>query len=268
MVALHARRCASSIHAWAAAYPDKPLIVVLTGTDLYRDIHLDADARQSLALATHLVVLQEAGLAALPEVWRSKAQVIYQSAPPLVPAVKSTQTFRAVMVGHLREEKDPRTFMRAAGQALPPHIRFDQIGQALEPCMAAAAHATAAQTSAYRWLGGLPRAATRQHIKRAHVLVNCSLMEGGAHVILEAVQSGTPVLASHIDGNVGMLGADYAGYFEVGDDAQLAALIQRCAAEPAFLDMLQSQCAQRAALFDPHREKHLVINLVTSAFRF
>ena len=266
MVALHARRSAPSIHAWAAACPDKPLIVVLTGTDLYRDIHLDADARQSLALATHLVVLQDAGLQALPEPWRSKARVIYQSAPQLVPAVKTKRFFRAVMVGHLRAEKDPLTFMRAAGHALAPNIRFDQIGLALEPSMAAAAHARAVQTPGYRWLGGLPRAATRQHIKRAHVLVNCSLMEGGAHVILEAVQSGTPVLASRIDGNVGMLGADYAGYFEVGHDAQLAALVQRCAAEPAFLEHLQSQCAQRAPLFATQLEKRLVINLVTSAW--
>ena len=48
-------------------------------------------------------------------------------------------------------------------------------------------------------------------------------MEGGAHVILEAVQSGTAVLASRIDGNVGMLGPAHEGYFEVGDDAGLAA---------------------------------------------
>ena len=267
MVALHARRCAPSIHAWAAACPDKPLIVVLTGTDLYRDIYTDADAQKSLVLATHLVVLQQAGLTALPEPWRDKARVIYQSARRLVPAVKATHNFRAVMVGHLRAEKDPLTFMRAAGHALTPNIFFDQIGQALEPCMSQAAHARATQTPTYRWLGGLPRAATRQHIKRAHVLVNCSLMEGGAHVILEAVQSGTPVLASHIDGNVGMLGADYAGYFAVGNDAQLAALLQRCAAEPAFLECLHRQCAQRAPLFETPLEKRLVLNLVISALK-
>ena len=265
MVALHARRSAPAIEAWAATWPHKPLIVVLTGTDLYRDIAFDASAQKSLAHATHLVVLQDAALAALPEPWRSKARVIYQSAPQLVPAVKPTRSFRAVMVGHLRAEKDPLTFMRAAGHALPTLIHFDQIGQALEPGMAAAAHARAAQTPAYRWLGGLPRAATRQRIKRAHVLVNCSLMEGGAHVILEAVQSGTPVLASHIDGNVGMLGADYAGYFEVGNDLQLAALVRRCAAEPAFLGKLQVQCAQRAPLFATALEKRLITSLVTSS---
>ena len=96
------------------------------------------------------------------------------------------------------------------------------------------------------------------------MLINCSLMEGGAQVILEAVQSGTPVLASCISGNIGMLGADYAGYFERGDDTQLAALVRRCAAEPDFLARLQRQCSERSRLFEPQAEKHLVINLLAS----
>ena len=265
LVALHARRSAASIQAWAAVYPDKPLVVVLTGTDLYRDIHQDEIAQQSLALASHLVVLQEAGLAALPAEWRSKAQVIYQSAPALKPAVKSKRTFRALMVGHLRDEKDPLTFMQAAARTQAANIYYDQIGLALEPRFALAAQARAQETPRYRWLGGLPRAATRQRIKRAHVLVNCSQMEGGAQVILEAVQSGTPVLASRVDGNIGMLGADYAGYFDLGDDAQLAALVGQAAAEPDFLALLQSQCQQRARLFDPLEENRLVRNLITTA---
>jgi putative glycosyltransferase (TIGR04348 family) len=217
MIALHARRSAESIHAWAHACPEKPLIVVLTGTDLYRDIQHDAAAQESLALATHLVVLQEDGLQAVPEQWRSKTRVIFQSAPSLKPALKSSQRFRAVMVGHLRSEKDPLTFMQAAAQLREDNLYLDQIGDALEATFAVQADETHRQNPHYRWLGGLPRAATRQRIKRAHVLVNCSLMEGGAQVILEAVQSGTPVLASRISGNIGMLGADYSGYFPVGD---------------------------------------------------
>jgi len=265
MVALHARRSAASIQAWAQAFPGKPLIVVLTGTDLYRDILTDREAQQSLALATHLVVLQDAGLAALPQAWRGKARVIYQSAPALKPARKSSRRFGVLMVGHLRDEKDPLTFMRAASRDYPAGVHFEQIGLALEPQFEEAARATAQRSARYRWLGGLPRAATRQRIKRAHVLVNCSRMEGGAHVILEAVQSGTPVLASRISGNMGMLGADYAGYFAPGDDAQLAALVRRCAAEPEFLALLQRQCSERAALFSPQEEKRLVINLMHSA---
>ncbi|MES2189598.1 MAG: selenoneine biosynthesis selenosugar synthase SenB [Pseudomonadota bacterium] len=262
MIALHARRSAASIQAWADACPGKPLVLVLTGTDLYRDINIDAVAQKSLALATHIVVLQDAGLAAVPEAWRSKTSVIYQSAEKLVPAVKSSRSFRAVMVGHLRAEKDPLTFMKAAGHDYKKGVQFVQIGDALEPPLATAAEATARNTPRYRWLGGLSRAATRQHIKRAHVLVNCSVMEGGAQVILEAIQSGTPVLASRISGNIGMLGTDYAGYFEPGDDVQLAALVRRCAAGPDFLALLQRQCLQRAPLFQPERERSLVLNLV------
>lgn len=265
MVALHARRSAASIRAWAEAWPDKQLIVVLTGTDLYRDIHTDAQAQQSLALATHLVVLQDAGLAALPEAWRGKTRVIYQSAPALKPADKSSRRFGVLMVGHLRDEKDPLTFLRAAAHDFAAGIHFAQIGMALAPRFAEAARATEQHTARYRWLGGLSRAATRQRIKRAHVLVNCSLMEGGAQVILEAVQSGTPVLASRISGNIGMLGETYAGYFSPGDDAQLAALVRRCAAKPDFLALLQRQCHARAGLFSPQEEKRLVINLLASA---
>lgn len=265
MIALHARRSAASIRAWAEAFPGKPLIVVLTGTDLYRDILSDAEAQRSLALASHLVVLQNAGLTALPEAWRGKARVIYQSAPVLKPARKSGRTFRVVMVGHLREEKDPLTYMRTAALSAAGPIRFDHIGQALAPQFAQAARATEQRNPRYRWLGGLGRAATRQRIKRAHVLINCSRMEGGAQVILEAIQSGTPVLASRVSGNIGMLGADYAGYFTLGDAEELAALVRRCAAEPAFLAVLQSQCRTRAGLFAPEEEKRHVINLVHGA---
>ena len=62
----------------------------------------------------------------------------------------------------------------------------------------------------YRWLGALPHEATRRHIQQAHLMIHTSRMEGGAHVIIEAVVSGTPVLASRIDGNIGMLGDDFA----------------------------------------------------------
>ncbi|MDP3826029.1 MAG: TIGR04348 family glycosyltransferase, partial [Polaromonas sp.] len=155
LIALHARRSAPSIEAWARLCPGKPLILVLTGTDLYRDILADAGAQQSLALATHLVVLQEAGLQALPAALRHKARVIYQSARALKPAVKPVRHFRALMVGHLRDEKDPLTWMRAVarlapGNASPPvRLRFDHIGDALTPDLALAARTAQAGVPGY-----------------------------------------------------------------------------------------------------------------------
>jgi putative glycosyltransferase (TIGR04348 family) len=262
MIALHARRSADSIAAWAHAYPERGLAVVLTGTDLYRDIAADAAAQRSLQLASELVVLQEAGLAALPPELHGKCRVIFQSTTPRQTLAKSPRRLRAVMVGHLRAEKSPETLFAAARLlAGDPAIFIDHIGEALDPALGAAAEATMHAAPNYRWLGSLPHEETRRRIQRAHVLVQCSRMEGGAHVIMEAAACGTPVLASKIDGNVGMLGADYGGYFPWGDATALAALLRECheSRRPqhgaGLLRRLARQCAKRAPLFRPDAER-------------
>jgi len=266
LIALHARRSAPSIEAWSKAHPDRPLVVVLTGTDLYRDIRSDPAAQRSLERATHLVVLQDQGPLELDPAARRKCTVIYQSAPQLAPAEPPRRGLHVVSVGHLRDEKDPFTFMRAVERLRHRSaIRFDQIGGALDAACEQAARRTAAGCPNYRWLGALPRAETRQRIRRAHLLVNTSRMEGGAQVILEAARSGTAVLASRVPGNVGMLGEDHAGWFELGDDAHLAQLIERAADEPAFLATLRAQTIARAALFDPTEEERRLVTLIHSA---
>lgn len=84
---------------------------------------------------------------------------------------------------------------------------------------------------------------------------------------MEAVTSGTPVLASRIDGNLGMLGADYAGYFPPGNAEALAALILRCRAGQAgtsLLPTLAAQCALRVPLFAPAAERAAMRQLVAN----
>jgi len=173
--------------------------------------------------------------------------------------------FDIVMVGHLRAEKDPLTFMRAATLARAPQLRFTQVGGALEPALGTAAEDAAARCPSYRWLGNLPHADTRELLRRSRLLVVPSLMEGGANVIIEAVTSGVPVLASDIAGNRGMLGDDYAGYFPVGDAAALARLADRYATDDGFARHLQSQCALRSPLFAPEREQAALLRLVDNA---
>lgn len=265
MLALHARKSAPSALAFAQAQGADHVAVVLTGTDLYRDIQTDASAQAALQAAGQLVVLQECGPDALPTALRPKARVIFQSTPRRVPLTKTSRHLRAVMVGHLRDEKDPLTYLRAAARLVSrPDIHLDHIGDALEPALGQAAAQAAASYTRYRWLGGLPHNQALSRIQRAHVLVHASKMEGGAHVILEAVQCGTPVLASRIDGNVGMLGPDYAGYFALGDDVALAALLQRCCDDAGFLSLLRLQCEARSHLFEPRREQALLRELVSA----
>jgi putative glycosyltransferase (TIGR04348 family) len=266
MVALHARRSATSIAAWHAAHPTRPLVLVLTGTDLYRDIDTDPHAQRSLALASHLVVLNELGAQRLPPALRPKTSVLLQSALQRTPRPRPTRHLRAVMVGHLREEKDPRTAF--AAMRLLAHrkdIRLDHIGAALDPALGAEAAALAATHPAYRWLGALPHAATRARIAAASVLLHPSRMEGGAHVVIEALTSGTPVLASAIDGNTGLLGADHPGLFPPGDAAALAALLRQARDDPAMLPALHAHGARRAPLFAPAHERRTLRELLARA---
>jgi glycosyltransferase involved in cell wall biosynthesis len=102
----------------------------------------------------------------------------------------------------------------------------------------------------------------RRRIQRAHVLVHASRMEGGANVVIEALRSGTPVIASRIDGNVGLLGEGHGAYFEVGDDAALARLIERARDDSHWRQGLQRQGAKRAPLFSPLAEARCLARVV------
>ncbi len=263
MIALHARRSHASIADWYACHGASGLVVVLTGTDLYRDIQSDPEAQQSLHWAQTLVVLQTEGVQAVPEVFRSKTVVAFQSTTTRQTLPKTNRSLRAIMVGHLRSEKSPGTFFEAArlltSQA---DISLQHVGGEHDVELAKQAHQTAATCSNYVFLGERSHESTRRLIQRAHVLVHPSVMEGGAHVVMEAICSGVPVIASRISGNEGMLGSDYAGFFATGDASALAALLLRMRRDPDFYAQLSVQCALRAPLFAPAREQERLITII------
>jgi putative glycosyltransferase (TIGR04348 family) len=263
LIALHARRSADSIARYRSAHPAATLCLVLTGTDVYRDIRTDANALHSLTLASHLVVLQDEAVHELAPVHQAKCRVIVQSAPQWKPLRKNENSFDFVSVGHLRSEKDPLTLMRAARHLHASEgLRVVQIGNALEEALGQDAANTMRDLAHYEWHQGMRQNAARRWIARARALVITSSMEGGANVIIEAVRTGVPVLASFVSGNVGMLGRKYEGYFPAGDDAALAALMRRFAADAEFRERLTQQCALRAPLFAPEREEHQVRQLL------
>ena len=263
LIALHARRSAESIARFRNAHVDAPLALVFTGTDLYRDIEFDKGALYSLKCASHVVVLQDEGLMRLDRSARAKARVIVQSAGARARGAMVLRHLDFIAVGHLREEKDPLTLMRAA-RMLPADspIRIVHIGDALDQELADAARRTAAECLRYRWLGGLSHDRARRWIAGSRALVHMSRIEGGANVVIEAIRSGVPVLASRIDGNVGLLGRDYGGYFPVGDAMALAALMQEFFFDPAFAAELTAQCAAREPRFTPEVERQQVQRLL------
>lgn len=257
LVALHAWRSAESVLRFRSAHPHCPVVVALTGTDLYRDIHEQPLARQALELADRLVALQPLAARELPRHLRRRMRVIHQSVEKTrVRQSAPRDRFPVCVVGHLRAVKDP---LRAAwaSRLLPVSSRIEvvQAGSAMEEELGREAAREQRSNPRYRWVGALSRPRARQLIASSRLMVLSSLLEGGANVISEAAVDHVPVLASRIPGSIGLLGAGYPGYFPVGDTQALARLLERAETDPGFYRDLKARCARLAPLFRPARER-------------
>jgi len=257
MVAIHAWRSAEAIRRFKIRYPQHPLILQLSGTDIYQYIKEDAEPTlRSMELAERLVALNSLAWRVVPNRFRKKLRVIFQSARrSTAPRELSRRHIDLCVIGHLRDVKDPLRAAEAA-RLLPPasRVRVVQIGRAYSADSAAKATAEMAANPRYLWRDDVPRAAVQSLLRRSHAMVLSSISEGGANVISEAIVAGVPILASRMDGNVGLLGADYPAYFPVGDTRALARLMRRIEVDRRLVVTLRRAIARREPLFRPERE--------------
>jgi putative glycosyltransferase (TIGR04348 family) len=256
MLAPHARRSHASIKAFPR---EKPLVVALTGTDVYRDIHESAEARESLELAGRLIVLQPRAALELPDRLRSRIRVVVQSSATRLRHAPVKGRFRICVIGHLRPEKDPLRTLAALAHIDDPRIEVVHLGACLDPSLEKEAKAGMRRDPRYRWLGGVPHARALRWVASSHAMVISSRMEGGANVVCEALRIGVPVLASRIPGNVGLLGPRYAGYFPVEDDAALARLIAKAKGNKAFYRALKVQVRNLRRSVAPESEARALL---------
>jgi putative glycosyltransferase (TIGR04348 family) len=263
LIALHAYRSHSSMMEFHKNHPDKPTVLVLTGTDLYRDMAVHAEVVHSMEIADKLIVLQSAALESIPLHLRYKAQVIYQSVSvDMAPSIASSD-FQITVIGHLREEKDPFCIARSL-----PFIPADSkisvlhLGMAMNAQMERAAMGYNESLERYQWIGEVSHADALKMLSKSRLMVISSRMEGGAHVVSEAIALGIPVIASDIPGNTGLLGDDYLGYYPVGNEAALASLLYRCESIPDFYSALKKQIDLRRDLISPQREKQSIQELM------
>lgn len=257
LVALHARRSAPSIASFRAIEgPHAPLVVALTGTDLYGDLDTSQAARRSVELASRLVVLQRLGVEEVPPPLRARARVIEQSVEPIPPAEPRRGVFEVAVLAHLRSVKDPFLIAEAV-RDLPEEssIQVVHAGGEIEAGMADRARAETERNPRYTWVGELPRVEALRILARSRLLVLTSRLEGGANVVSEALAASVPVVSTRISGSIGLLGEDYPGYFPVGDPPALCHLLWRIEGDAGFRATLQAWVEGLRGLVDPARER-------------
>lgn len=220
LISLHAVKGAPAVFDFQSQVPKGKVIVVLTGTDIYQGLPEGSKLGQdALVAADWIVVPQEAATWRLPKEVRKKTEVIRSSLDPIrIKATPSQSPFIISVVGHPRPVKRP--FLTIETVARHPEwsdLEVWQLGQALDGESRKTAEAWVQKDERYRWFGGLPREESLAKCAESSLTINSSILEGGANAVLEAMTMGVPVLASRIEGNVGMLGNDYPGYFEKGE---------------------------------------------------
>lgn len=264
MIALHATRSHEAMTAWKKKNFSKPLILVMTGTDLYRELPAgNTKALASLEIADQIVLLQPAAIECIPQHLHKRCWVIYQSISTHKSLPKHKHCFMVTVIGHLRDEKDPlRTALALKHIPKNVPIKVIHLGMIMQENFNAEVQQLAQQDSRYRWIGQRSHQNTLRWLARSQLMVISSIMEGGAHVVSEAIALGIPVIASDIAGNRGLLGDDYPGFFPVRDEVELAKLLMRAEYDPAFMMKLSEAVHKRQELIKPEREFNAINKLI------
>lgn len=155
LIAMHAYYSHASIRRWRVERAGRPVVLALTGTDLYRDLADKPETLESMEAATLLVVLQAKAAEALPERLRAKVRVIYQSAQARPRRRgRAEGGFRVCTIAHMRPLKDPLRAAEAA-RRLPADSRIEvlALGRAMTAEMERAAREEEARNPRFRWLG-------------------------------------------------------------------------------------------------------------------
>jgi putative glycosyltransferase (TIGR04348 family) len=262
LIALHAYRSHASIVQFRKLYPNRPIILIMTGTDLYRDMPEHPEVLKSMEMSDAIIVLQSAALTMIPKNLQGKTHVIYQSTKPVKRKALLKKSFLISVIGHMRPEKDPFCTTKSLKHLRPESkIKVIHMGKAMSPGMKSLAKAYNKELKNYHWLDELSHAETLQQLSRSHLMVISSLMEGGAHVVTEAIAIGVPVIASDIPGNRGLLGDDYPGYYPVGNAKALALMLQKAEFEPLFYKSLEAHIKKRVNYVQPSLEKRSIKSL-------
>jgi putative glycosyltransferase (TIGR04348 family) len=258
LLSLHAKKSSASIKAFKETSPERPVILALTGTDLYRDLDNSPDAQRSVELADRLVVLQSRALDRIDSDYHKKTHVIYQSVSNPPSAEKrptDDNNFVVVQLAHIRPVKDPLRLpyaVRKLPKSVPLHAYH--LGGILDVELGRKLEKEASNNNRFTRLGEKPRTEALRYVMGADLMVVSSRLEGGANVLSEAIVCETPVLATDVPGNRGILGG-YPGYFPVEDHVKLSEKLQRAETDNSFYEELKETVNVLGEIVKPERER-------------
>ena len=256
LVALNACQSAEAVHAFRRAYPGVPVVVALTGSDVYDVLPRTPEACGSLGVADLIVALQpRAGDELAPEL-RTRLRAIFPSASASPHRQRPADGFVVALLANLRAVRDPLLPARAARRlSAASRIQVVHFGDAVEPALARAVRAESADNPRYEWRAeARPRDALAA-LAGSDLLVLPSHVEGGPHVVSAAVAAGVPIVATRIGGATGLLGDRYPGLFPVGDAGALARLLERAETETEWRDELSAWGSRLRPVVEPARER-------------
>ena len=269
LIGLHARRSGPALLHFKKLYPERKTIVALSGTDIYRDLsptrkRQSATAIKSLNTCDQIVLLQPLMAKRMQPVWRSKSTVVMMDeVKRRVPKRNVGKVLQACVVGHLRSEKDPfRAAMAVRDFPQDLSVVVKHVGGARTDSFRQRASLESKRNANWNWLGSVEYREAQSLMRSSDLLVNTSRSEGAPNVLFEAIGHRLPIIASKIDGHVGVLGADYRGYFKTGDTSGLQRLLVRCAKDVGFYQQLLSSMDALAKKYRPGSELKSLLNAV------
>lgn len=187
--------------------------------------------------------------------WKSEIDVVYYGYSNINPirvpkTIKSSTSLKFLSVSRLTKQKDIPTLLKAFALHLQvyPNSLLTILGDGELRDELERYSNTLGIANAVNWVG--KSSSVDEFYESHHCLVLTSLYEGFGLVLLEAMQSGLPILATSHEVTLEVLSTSHPGLFKVGDQNGLANLMNMLTV-PDFYQQNSAFSAARLTLFDP-----------------
>ena len=176
----------------------------------------------------------------------------------------SPEDVLVTQVSRLAELKGHEYILAAAERIADPHVHFCFVGDGHLRARIEADIARRHLGGRFHLTGLLPRERIPAVMHATDILVHCSLREGLARTLPQAMLAGRPAVSFDVDGAAEVVDAETGILLAAGDAAGLEAAIETLAASPELRARLGSAGRERCRLRFDHRR---MVELIEAIYR-